>query len=678
MRSAMRKPFVALLIVLTGCAVEPLTSETESAVTVGGIGTTCSTASVIGLSKQIADEIGCEAPDSLVPFAASSKVQITSNAVLPYLAKNAKTDLLAAATSGTLQINSAFRTIAQQYLLYHWYLEGACGITAAATVGTSNHESGRAVDLANYSSRITAMANHGWAHDVPGDPVHFDHLSSPDIRGKDTLAFQKLWNRNHPDDKIAEDGDYGPATEARLKKSPAQGFPMGPSCQDPGTTTDAATVVSVMGPDTVAPATQAHYQIAIKNTGTADWPATTQLVTADGMPSLLHDASWESDTVATTLTTAVAVGDTATIDLDVTTPMVTADTPIQQLFSLADGSDDFGQIPVALTVVMAGAGDSGDPSESGDDGSHGGGCSAGGDAGGLAVIALATGLLLARRRRRLHPARGARGVQHQARRRHRPRRGPPGRRRRLDRVRRRRRASRGRRSRPGDHRDARRRSRERVLGRRGQDAQDQPRREVDRRVHRRRVQARGSGWTKAQVVTDIANATSWLFMPIWVGQQSSSICGAHTLTAAQGTTDGNATVARMQAMDWQPNLDIPVALDVESGTYSGDPTAANAYVKAWTAAVHAGGYKAYAYGSPAGIIHFHDNGTGLDGAWVASWFYSGFASVSPDDLTQIGTRYDKHNRAWQYAGSFAVSGAGDVDGDTSDILLAPAPGGSNL
>jgi len=39
---------------------------------------------------------------------------------------------------------------------------------------------------------ITSMANRGWAHDVPGDPVHFDHLSSPDIRGKDVLAFQRL------------------------------------------------------------------------------------------------------------------------------------------------------------------------------------------------------------------------------------------------------------------------------------------------------------------------------------------------------------------------------------------------------------------------------------------------------------------------------------------------------
>ena len=61
----------------------------------------------------------------------------------------ARSDLDAVAAQESLQINSALRTIAQQYLLYDWYHEGRCGITAAAHVGNSNHEGGRAVDLAN-------------------------------------------------------------------------------------------------------------------------------------------------------------------------------------------------------------------------------------------------------------------------------------------------------------------------------------------------------------------------------------------------------------------------------------------------------------------------------------------------------------------------------------------------
>ena len=33
------------------------------------------------------------------------------------------------------------------------------------------------------------------------------------LRGADVLAFQRLWNRNHPGDAIDEDGLYGPAVD---------------------------------------------------------------------------------------------------------------------------------------------------------------------------------------------------------------------------------------------------------------------------------------------------------------------------------------------------------------------------------------------------------------------------------------------------------------------------------
>ena len=105
-----------------------------------------------------------------------------------------------------------------------------CGIPAAAEPGRSNHESGRALDVSNYSDWITLFDSRGWAHDVPGDPVHFDHLASPDIRGADVLAFQRLWNRNAPDDPIAEDGDFGPMTADRVQRAPAEGFGIGAVC----------------------------------------------------------------------------------------------------------------------------------------------------------------------------------------------------------------------------------------------------------------------------------------------------------------------------------------------------------------------------------------------------------------------------------------------------------------
>jgi hypothetical protein len=186
----------------------------------------------------------------------------------------------------------------------------------------------------------------------------------------------------------------------------------------------------------------------------------------------------------------------------------------------------------------------------------------------------------------------------------------------------------------------------------------------------------GSGWNR-HVVQSIHAVTNWQFMPIWVGQQSPAICGAAELTYARGRVDGFAAATAMRAFGWYGSRDIPVALDVEAGAYEYSPAGSTAYVRGWVSAVHQRGYRAYVYSSPYGIVHFHDAGVPIDAAWVASYFYSGFANVRPTDLHQIGARYARHDRAWQYAGDFYVSGVGRVDANTSDLVLAPAPGGTN-
>jgi hypothetical protein len=295
-----------------------------------------------------------------------------------------------------IQVNSAFRTVPQQYLVFRWNALGRCGISAAAAPGRSNHESGRALDVANYSSVITSMANRGWAHDVPGDPVHFDHTASPDIRGKDVLGFQRLWNRNNPGDKIAEDGAYGPQTEARLKASPAVGFTTGATCVPRMAGAD---VVSIDGPDKLAPGARGHFALTVVNRGTTDWPATTKIVVSGGGTSQLYDTSWTSPSEVGALGQVVAANDMFTLELDVTAPTVTEETPIFTQLSLADGSAMMGQINLAVTVTPNGddqtSGDAGDTNDFGEEGV--GGCSAGGSAGWLA---LAPVLLVLRRRRK--------------------------------------------------------------------------------------------------------------------------------------------------------------------------------------------------------------------------------------------------------------------------------------
>jgi glycoside hydrolase-like protein len=186
----------------------------------------------------------------------------------------------------------------------------------------------------------------------------------------------------------------------------------------------------------------------------------------------------------------------------------------------------------------------------------------------------------------------------------------------------------------------------------------------------------GSGWTR-HVVSAIAKATGWRFMPIYVGQQSASICGAHNLSYSRGHADGVAAAKHMREFGWAAHRDIPVALDVEAGAYFGNPAAATRYVRGWVNAVHGQGYRAYVYGSPYALAHFHDAHVRIDGAWAASYFYRGFKAISPYALTQMGGRYKHNNRAWQYAGNFHVSGVGYVDASTSRLLLAPKPGGTN-
>lgn len=201
---------------------------TTSGPTVGDvINSGCTTTVVLGLSLQIAEEIACTSPSAFSRFPDDGDIHFVGANVVPYLTTGAINDLEAAGANMEIDITTAFRTIAQELLVYRWYQTGRCSIPAAFAPGTSNHETGRAIDASNWSPIATTMSSYGWQRDVFGDDPHFDHTASPDLRGSDVSAFQRLWNRNHPSDLIAVDGDYGPMTEARLLMSPAGGFPIG-------------------------------------------------------------------------------------------------------------------------------------------------------------------------------------------------------------------------------------------------------------------------------------------------------------------------------------------------------------------------------------------------------------------------------------------------------------------
>ncbi len=186
----------------------------------------------------------------------------------------------------------------------------------------------------------------------------------------------------------------------------------------------------------------------------------------------------------------------------------------------------------------------------------------------------------------------------------------------------------------------------------------------------------GFGWNRSSVQA-IYDATGWSFLPTYVGQESSSICGASNLTTAQGEADGHDAASIMPSFGWDANKSIPVTLDVEQATYEDDPSGTLDYVRGWVSAVKGAGYLAYVYSNPDGINAMAAANLGIDAVWVASYFYDGFESLTPYDLDQIGSYFSDNNRAWQYAGNVSIPGVGAVDCDQADFLLAPAPGGGS-
>ena len=193
----------------------------------------CTTASVDGLSRQIIAQARCIRPNAFVPLPSRPNLVIASQ-VFPYLELEAKNQLVKALDANPktkMTVNSALRTVAQQYLVWRWSQTKRCGVPLATLPGESNHEIGVALDIAEAATWRGPLEAQKFKWLGASDRVHFDYKSSSAGRtATDVLAFQKLWNKNNPKDKIAEDGRYSPPTEQRLKQSPADGFAQGPSC----------------------------------------------------------------------------------------------------------------------------------------------------------------------------------------------------------------------------------------------------------------------------------------------------------------------------------------------------------------------------------------------------------------------------------------------------------------
>lgn len=188
----------------------------------------CSTAIANGLSQQLIHQMNIVLPNALVSFD-ELNVEL-GEAAFPYLQPPAKDALRKAIEERGMRmsVNSAYRTIVQQLLLRKW--GRPCGYGIVAPPGKSNHQSGLALDINDHRGWEPYLEKYGWRWFGPKDEPHFDYVGkgTKDIRGTAMLAFQKLWNKNNPNDKIGEDSEYGSQTESRLNQSSVKGFSKAP------------------------------------------------------------------------------------------------------------------------------------------------------------------------------------------------------------------------------------------------------------------------------------------------------------------------------------------------------------------------------------------------------------------------------------------------------------------
>lgn len=193
-----------------------------------------------GLNDQLLAEMQALAPSNLVKI--DDLNVVLGSGAIPFVGgPTAKAKLKAAIDRRgvTMKINSAYRTFAQQFLLFRekQFGRGGCGIAKVANPGRSNHESGLALDIQDPLTWKPFMQAQGWRHFGSGDLPHYDFMGGTDLRKLGIMAFQVLWNKHNPTDKIKPDGLLlrkwqDSETIKRLLKTPIHGFGGRPTLQN--------------------------------------------------------------------------------------------------------------------------------------------------------------------------------------------------------------------------------------------------------------------------------------------------------------------------------------------------------------------------------------------------------------------------------------------------------------
>ena len=205
--------------------------------------TECETSSVKGLDAQLIHQVNLIKPGLLVRIDDIPQLRL-GGSVHPWVQKGMRdclVRLFKRYPDLILIVNSAYRTIVGQALLFSHGENDRCNITIVAPPGASNHNNASSFDLDNWADEyqgrriIDIMEDFGfsWLGRRMNDKMHFDCTQCIDMRGISIKAFQYLWNFANPADKLSVDGDYGQLVASRLRISPIYGFPNLPTGYPP-------------------------------------------------------------------------------------------------------------------------------------------------------------------------------------------------------------------------------------------------------------------------------------------------------------------------------------------------------------------------------------------------------------------------------------------------------------
>ncbi len=232
--STLRVILIAGLVCLTACGEShdeaPIVLHTSrSTLTIAEVAAVrCDTPPelVTGLSRQLVEAINCIRPGTLADIPLGGDIRMLREGRPAYVDSRGINALLDAASAGDRQmvVRWSYRDVALQHLF--WLQDDFRNCAVAAPAGLSNHQNGLAVDLNEYQYWMPQMQAVGWENNLPNDRVHFDYTGAEDIGlgALSLLAFQHLWNRNHPNNALALTAELDGATYDALSDAPIEGF----------------------------------------------------------------------------------------------------------------------------------------------------------------------------------------------------------------------------------------------------------------------------------------------------------------------------------------------------------------------------------------------------------------------------------------------------------------------